>query len=238
MGSTTIAKSVHSRSRFPSDHDLVSLVTPVFEIIMQLRAGLITPSGDMRREIDGLLKQMEQRGETYGHKAQSIQAVKFAVVAFVDETVLTDKNFPLREAWEKTPLQLEYFRENMAGVTFFNRLDEILKNPDSDPDVIETYYLCLLLGYEGKHKKYFMEQLQSIIDTVASHLRRANRLNAVALSPHWKVTDQPVLATTEWLPRWAKIAGSISLATIVFIYLLLKFFLNSSLHSAIEQLLR
>jgi len=237
MRSMTVEKSSHPRSRAQSDNDLVSLATPVFEIIMQIRAGLVTPSTNTRREIDGMLKQMEQRGEALGYKAESVQAVKFALAAFVDETVLT-ADFPLRDAWAKYPLQLEYFREQLAGVTFFNRLDEMLKNPESDPDVVEAYYMCLLLGYEGKHKKYFMDQLKAIIENVAEYLRRTNRLRTVALSPHWKVADQPEMRTTTWLPRWAKIAGGISVGTLILIYVILKFFIGVEIGQTIDQLLR
>ena len=237
MRSATVEKSPHLRSHAQSDNDLVSLATPVFEIIMQIKAGLMTPSTSTRREIDELLKQMEQRGEALGYKAEPVQAVKFALAAFVDETVLT-ADFPLRDAWAKYPLQLEYFREQLAGVTFFNRLDEMLKNPESDLDVVEAYYMCLLLGYEGKHKKYFMDQLKAITESVAEYLRRANRLRAVALSPHWKVTDQPELRTITWLPRWAKVAGGISLGALILIYVILKFFLGIEIREAISQLLR
>ena len=237
MRSLLSEKSVRAKSRPQSDNDLVSLATPVFEIIMQLRAGMITPSTDVRREIDGLLKQMEQRGEALAYKPSSLQSVKFALAAFIDETVLT-ADFPLRDAWEKYPLQLEYFRENLAGVTFFKRLDEMLKDPDGDVDVVEAYYLCLLLGYEGKHKKYFMEQLRSIIESVAEYLRRANRLRAGALSPHWKVSDQPVLASAPWLERWVKITGVTSLCALVLIYVILKLFLSSDLKRAIDLLVR
>src|ERR1043165_1839342 len=107
MRSAIVDKSFHLKSRAQSDNDLVSLATPVFEIIMQIRAGLITPSTNTRRDIDDLLKQMEQRGAALGYKAESVQAVKFALAAFVDETVLT-ADFPLRDAWAKYPLQLEY----------------------------------------------------------------------------------------------------------------------------------
>jgi type VI secretion system protein ImpK len=238
MRSATAEPWAAARSRGGSGNALINLATPTFEVIMRIRAGLLTPSGDLRREIDGILTQMEQQGAARGTRSEALKAVKFALAAFIDETVLT-ADFPLRDAWEKYPLQLEYFGEHLAGVTFFNRLDEMLKNSDGDIDLVETYYLCLLLGYEGRYnRKYFAEQLQATIEKVADHLRRANRLHLVALSPHWKVTDQPALSATSWLPAWARLAGALSLGALVLLYGILKLFLGTELKTAISQLLR
>jgi type VI secretion system protein ImpK len=237
MRSMTAEKSAFTRSGARSDNDLISLATPIFEIIMQIKAGLITPSNDLRREIDSLLKQMEQRGEAHGYKARSVEDVKFALTALTDETVLT-ADFALREDWVKYPLQLEYYGHQLAGVKFFDRLKEMLKNPDADADVIEAYYLCLLLGYEGKHKKYYLQELKALTEDVADYLRSENRLRPVALSPHWKVTDQPLLAHEPWLPRWVKVAGGVSLAALILIYSVLKFFLGGELKDAVDKLLR
>jgi type VI secretion system protein ImpK len=237
MRSVTAEKSALTRSSASSDNDFTSLATPIFEIIMQIKAGLITPSNDLRREIDELLKQVEQRGEEIGYKARSVEDVKFALTALIDETVLT-ADFALRDDWVKYPLQLEYYGHQTAGIKFFDRLKEMLKNPDADVSVIETYYLCLLLGYEGKHKKYYLQELKTLIENVADYLRRENRLRAVALSPHWKVTDQPLLANENWLPTWVKITSGVALAALILIYSILKLFLGSELKEAVDKLLR
>jgi type VI secretion system protein ImpK len=165
--------------------------------------------------------------------------VKFVLAAFIDETVLT-ADFPLREEWEKYPLQLEYVGEQLAGLTFFERLDALMKSAegDGDNDVIEVGYLCLLLGYKGKYNIYYEEQLKGVIENVADYLRRAGRLRSGALSPHWKVTDQPKPLSDRGLPRWAKIGGGVALALAVLIYTILSFVLITDLNAAKERLLR
>ena len=238
METALTEKLIVNLSEARSDNDLVSLATPVLEVIMQLKADLIKPSNDLRRTIDELLKQMEQRGETLGQNGQQIQSTKFALAAFADETVLT-ADFLLRDEWEKYPLQLEYFGEHLAGVKFFERLDGLLKNGDIDIDVIEVYYICMLLGYKGKYKIYLEDQLKIVIEKVADHLRRHGRLRTDELSPHWKVTDQPEPKTEDpSLPQWMKISGSVSFGLVVLIFMALKLSLNSELKAAIDQLLR
>ena len=228
--------SIHRRP-LPPGGDLVQIATPVLELIMQIRAGIVQPSNSLRDTMDTLLKQMEQDAEVSGYKESPTQDAKFALAAFADETVLT-ASFPLRSEWEKYPLQLEYFGEQLAGVKFYERLEELMKSPEENADVIEVYYLCLLVGYKGKYKIYFEDQLRGVIDQVADCLRRANRLRAGALSPHWRVTDQPQLVTNQGIPTWAKISGAAAVGLILLFYCVFSFWLESSLGSAIRDLLR
>jgi type VI secretion system protein ImpK len=237
MQSVTAEKLTVEKVRARAENDLVSLSAPVLELIMQVRAGLVQPSKDTRRTFDGLLKQMEQEGEAFGYKDRQAQAAKFALAAFIDETVLT-ADFPLREEWGKYPLQLEYFGEHLAGVKFFERLDDLLKDAERDADVLEVYYCCLLIGYKGKYKIYLEDQLKVVIQTVADALRRVNRLRAGALSPHWKADDQPELQADPGLPRWVKVGGGVWLGSVILIFLVLVFWLNSSLDAAMQKLLR
>ena len=239
MFTVTAERPVIKQSRTRADNNLVGLATPVLQEIMQIRAGVASPSIELRRLIDAMLKQLEQRGESLGYRDRHLQTIKFALAAFIDETVLI-ADFPLREEWEKYPLQLEYVGEHLAGLTFFERLEAMMKNPDteSDIDVVEVCYLCLLLGYKGKYNIYYEEQLKHTIETVAEFLRRAGRLQAVALSPHWKATDQPEPVRDTGMPGWMKIAGSVAVAAVLLIYILFNSLIISELYRAKEQLLR
>ena len=239
MSSAPAERPMSSRNRARADNGLVALATPVLQEIMQIRAGLTSPSLELRRLIDAMLKQLEQRGDALGYKERHLQTMKFALAAFIDETVLI-ADFPLREEWEKYPLQLEYVGEHLAGLTFFERLEAIMKQPDTeaDIDVVEVCYICLLLGYKGKYNIYYEEQLRVVIENIAAFLRRVGRLHAGALSPHWKVNDQPEPARDPGLPRWMKIGGTVALAAVMLIYVLFNFLLISELNGAKEQLLR
>src|SRR5262249_38221145 len=158
---------------------------------------------------------------------------KFALVAFVDELVLTNES-PVREQWYKFPLQFEYFREQLAGEKFFERLDGMLGRAEMEADVIELYYLCLLLNYKGRYNIFFEDQLKGVITNVADHLRRVNRLRTSVLSPHWRADDQPESVSVPGLPTWVKIYGGAALALVVVIYLALHFFLSREVSSTLE----
>ena len=239
MSSATAERPALKQSRARADNGLVALATPVLQEIMQIRAGATSPSLELRRLIDAMLKQLEQRGDALGYKERHLQTMKFALAAFIDETVLI-ADFPLREEWEKYPLQLEYVGEHLAGLTFFERLEAIMKKPDTeaDIDVVEVCYVCLLLGYKGKYNIYYEEQLKVVIENIAAFLRRVGRLHTSPLSPHGQVNDQPEPVGDPGLPRWVKVGGSVAIAVVMLIYVLFNLLLISELNGAKEQLLR
>lgn len=225
----------HRRPR--SGSDLVTLAGPIFELVMKLHAGLVAPSNELRPTMQRLLAEMEARGATLRYSEVQLQSVKFALAAFVDEAVLT-ANSPLGEEWEKYPLQLEYFREHLAGMKFFDRLEELLTNVEREANVIEVYYLCMLLGFKGKHKVYMEEQLQGIIENTAAQLRSVGRLQEGELSPHWRVNDQPEPTPDPGLPLWSKISIVAAFCLMVLVYLVLVLLLRSNVTDAKELLLR
>ena len=220
-----------------SDNNLVSLASPVLGVIMRVRAGQVKPSNDLRRTIDELLKEMEQRGAMLRYPDVQVQSVKFALASFVDETVLTN-DFPLRDEWEKYPLQLQYFGEHLAGVKYFERLDELVKNPEANAEVIEVYYLCMLLGYKGKYGIYMEEQLRGVISQTAEHLRNLGRLQRVDLSPHWRVMDQPEPPRDPGLPLWFKIGSGATIGILILFYMIVTFLLSKNVEAARDQLTR
>ena len=239
MSSVATERPAIRHSRTGSENRLVSLATPILQQIMQIRAGVTAPSIELRRLIDAMLKELEQRGGALLYRERQLQTIKFALAAFIDETVLI-ADFPLREEWENYPLQLEYVGEHLAGLTFFERLDAMMENPDgeTDIDVVEVCYLCLLLGYKGKYNIYYEEQLKSVIENIAGFLRRAGRIQAGPLSPHWKVTDQPEPVADPGVPTWMKAGAVVGSGVVMLIYILLNSLLIGELHTAKEQLLR
>ncbi|HEY6329371.1 MAG TPA: DotU family type IV/VI secretion system protein, partial [Blastocatellia bacterium] len=180
---------------------------------------------------------LEIEADKLGYKEKQVQEVKFALAAFVDETVLTAR-FPLREEWEKQPLQLEYFGEHLAGVTFFDHLDRLIDAAESQADPLEVYYLCLLLGYKGKYKIYYEDQLKIVIERVADALRRVNRLRDAGLSPHWRVNDQPEPVVDPGIPAWLRTGGVIAVCAAILFYAIFTIWLHSDLSAAMERLLR
>ncbi len=205
-------------SETASKNDLVTFAGPVFDLILRIKAGIVSPSNDLRQKIAGMLEDFEKRSERYRFNHKIVQVSKFALAAFVDETVLTN-NFPLKNEWEKNPLQLEYFGEQLAGNKFFEKLEAMLKQTEVTADAIEIYYFCMLLGFKGRYAVYEHDKLLAIMQSTANALVKAGKIKPVELSPHWLANDQPPPPEQGGMPTWAKIGAGAGLALALIIYL-------------------
>lgn len=198
-------------------NDLITFAGPIFDLILRLKAGIVAPSNDLRPKVASMFADLERRAERHRFNPKIIQVSKFGLAAFVDETVLTN-NFPLKHEWEKNPLQLEFFGEQLAGVKFFEKLEAMLKQIDVTQDAVEVYYYCMLLGFKGRYAVYEQEKLLSIMQETANALVKVGRMKPAELSPNWLANDQPVPPAKRGLPAWAKIgaAGALGLGVIVY----------------------
>ena len=216
-------------------NDLIAFAGPIFDLILRLKAGIVTPSNDLRPQIAAMLTDFEKRGERYRFSSKIIQVSKFALAAFVDETVLSSK-FNLKEEWEKNPLQLEYFGEQLAGNKFFEKLLAMIKQVDVTADAVEIYYVCMLLGFRGRYGVYEKEKLLSIMQETANALVRAGKIRPVELSPHWLANDQPKPPEKRGMPTWAKISALGGLGLAFIIYLVMFLVVSTFLKEALAKL--
>lgn len=215
-----------------SKNDLITFAGPVLDLILRLRAGIVTPSNDLRPKIAGMLEDFEKRAERYRFNHKIVQVSKFALASFVDETVLTN-NFPLKNEWERNPLQLEYFGEQLAGNKFFDKLEAMLKQIEVTADAVEVYYFCMLLGFKGRYAIYEQDRLLQTMQQTANALVKVGKIKPVELSPHWLANDQPAPPEKKGMPMWAKIGAfsGIGLGVIVYFILFLmsvKFFWDAA----------
>ena len=126
----------------------------VFTVIVRLQSNRhpVTDSEDFRRRMLHLINLCEQRSRKLGYSGEDTKMAIFALVAFLDETVLNLNN-PVFAQWHKRPLQEELFGVHVAGKLFFQGVDRLVARDDSAhlADLLEVYYLCLLLGYSGQY---------------------------------------------------------------------------------------
>lgn len=216
-------------------NDLTAFAGPIFDLVLRVKAGIVVPSNELRPKVGGMLEDFEKRAERYKFNHKIVQVSKFALAAFVDETVLSG-NFPLKNEWEKNPLQLEYFGEQLAGNKFFEKLSAMLQQIEVTADAVEIYYYCLLLGFKGRYAVYEQDRLLEIMQTTANALVKAGRIKPVELAPHWLANDQPAPPEVRGVPTWVKIAAASGLGLAVVVYIVMFLFSARFLKEALDKL--
>jgi len=141
-------------------------------------------------------------------------------VALLDESILNSQN-PLFADWPRKPLQEEMFGTHVAGETFFQYAQQILARNDAPEvaDLLEVYYLCLLVGFCGRYSVGGQGELQAVKDAMAAKIRRIRGAYS-GLAPAWALPQDPARAAgaDPWVKKltWAAVACA-GLALLMFL---------------------
>ena len=202
----------------------------LFTVIVRLRAHrqVITDSQAFRTQMQNALRAAEKEGIKKLYPPEDVRLATFAIVAFLDESILTS-NDPAFAEWPGRPLQDEMFGHHRAGEVFFEHVDRLLNRGDSHgvADLLEIYSLCVLLGYRGKYGLGDQDSVRPVLDAIAEKIRRI-RGPLPGLSPAWAIPEgaTPPTQGDPWIGRLAIVAFSAVFITLLF-FVLFKVLLGS-----------
>jgi len=193
----------------------------VLTAVVRLRTNrqVVTDSELFRGQMREALSAADQEGRKRGYNTEQTRMATFAVVAFLDESIMNLQQ-PIFAQWPRKPLQEELFGVHVAGEIFFNTVQRLLGQQDADEvaDVLEIYLLCLLLGFRGRYGMGGQAELRSVIDAISDKLRRI-RGYTPDLSPAWAIPPGTIrLAQPDpWVKRlmWTA-AGCFALLILLF----------------------
>jgi type VI secretion system protein ImpK len=103
----------------------------------------------------GVLKSSLQQQAAKGrYTADEIEDARLAVIVFLDEAIQHSSD-PAKEDWRLNTLQFSEYGKTIGGQVFYERLERMERRPDTEglADLLELYYMCLLLGYEGRYDR-------------------------------------------------------------------------------------
>jgi type VI secretion system protein ImpK len=207
--------------------DISALCTDLFLIIIKMReAEDLGDPASLRKLIGYFLDLFEKNCAAIGMAQDSIAEAKYAIVALMDEAVLSVPG-ACRDYWISRPMQLDYFGDNIAGQEFYEKLQKLLLQPENKKDVLEVYYLCLALGFEGKYRIANPEERLAIMDDLGRKLRRTRIRVSAELSPHGRRAETAGVkkSTTFLFPLW--LSGVIAACLVAAAWIAM-FFVNSS----------
>jgi type VI secretion system protein ImpK len=141
------------------------------------------------------------------------------VIAFLDESILNLRN-PIFADWPRRPMQEEMFGHHVAGEIFFQHLQKIMTRDETHgtADLLEVFYLCMLLGFAGKYSLTGRGDLKAITDATGDKIRRIRQLPA-DLSPIWALPNEPIRTggSDPWVKRLVFVAlGCMVLVAVLF----------------------
>lgn len=207
-------------------HSLASCYENAFTTMVRLETlprEALPSAQTFRENIKAALRGSLEKGKTLGYSNEANQTVFFAMVAFVDESVLRLQH-PGFATWGQRPLQEELFGHARAGEVFFDYLHGLLGKEDSAEvaDSLEVYALCLLLGFKGKYALSVIEsgtrpsgELDSLVRQIRGKIERI-RGQALFLRAG---SPPPAAAAIVAGDRWSRGLGIAALCLFVLVLL-------------------
>ena len=123
--------------------------------------------------------------------------------------------------WPGQPLVVSLYGDVDAGERFFDRVEDLLRYPDRDREMLELAYMCLSLGFRGKHR-ITGPAGEGALTQFRGNIARALRdpdAESGPLSPNWKGVRAADEAPRFIVPLWT--IGIAAAALITGIYILL-----------------
>lgn len=164
---------------------LVAMANPILAAVPQIRRTLRHP--DPAALMTGLRDQIEslELSAASGEIADdTLGTAVYALCALLDESAAAT---PWGQQWTGHGLLHALRGESGGAEGFFTQLDRISAEPEKNADLLEFFYICLALGFEGRYggtegDKLALQQVKDrLYDLVARRRPRPD-----ALSEHWR----------------------------------------------------
>jgi type VI secretion system protein ImpK len=125
------------------------LVTPVLkhgtDLVRRIEEGEPPDLHAVKAELLSLFADAESRAGASREQANEFALAKFALVYWIDEILVEATG----DAWRPYILEWDYYGDNHGGDKFYDRAEDALRMTGLDP--LETFFLCVALGFEGKY---------------------------------------------------------------------------------------
>jgi type VI secretion system protein ImpK len=186
-----------------------------FVFAMQLReAPFLGDPDELRRRALDVIERASRAARRDGATLEDVRDAEFAVVALIDEAVLSSK-WEGKERWAAAPLQLERYERFDAGEVFFDKLEELRRRVESR-GVLEVFYLCLATGFRGKYQFLPQDELRTLIEDVQAELLGHRDREGVPLSPNGRPRTFARPTGARSRGAWPIIVGAVVLAAILY----------------------
>lgn len=209
---------------------LVVAATPLLSLIPLIQE--IQDINQLHQVLVHEIKVFETTLQQHNYRYETVMAARYALCATLDDVITHDTDGRLQN-WQNCSLLHNFHQEQLEKNRFFVILERLQQNSELHIELLELFYLCLNLGFQGAYRTPVdvhvgKQQLAVIIDTLYQSIRKVRyKTEKVNIRPR----RNDVAATD--LFRWLTAGFScllLLLTVIAFVYIF-KMNLNPVYHT-------
>ncbi len=200
------------RPRDAGLNPLENTASPLLVLLARLKNTSSHPDPvGLRNQLIEEIKKFDGRARELGISDPTVlKAARYVLCTALDDAVLNTP-WGSTSIWQQQSLLITFHKEAWGGEKFFQLLENLLKDPGHNLDLLELMYLCLSLGFQGRYRvlKDGRNQLEEVREQLYHTIRTQRGDFERELSPHWQgIVDRrnPLL---RYVPLWviAALAG-------------------------------
>jgi type VI secretion system protein ImpK len=163
------------------------------------------------------------------YSEETRQRAKYALCATIDDIAQNLPGLGTDGAeWARRSLVVQFFHENIGGDRFWQLVDDMLRYPNDNLDIIELYHACLASGFEGRFRVMpdGRRRLHEIMTRLHGALGHVRSLSMVEMSPQWRGEKAPPARVGFW--TYVAMAAGVAVGVLFLVYLVLRIILMNT----------
>ena len=198
---------------------LIEAANPILAAVPQIRHALRHPDPPgLRARLREQLGAFERAARAAHVPAERLAAARFALCALIDDSASAT---PWGREWGGRGLVAEVEGESAGAEKFFALLEQAMNSPAGSRELLEFFYICLALGFEGRYRsgEGGRQALAQLRAKLYEQLAAQRPEGASELSAHWRGAGVRARRVPSALAIWAAASGcALVLAALYFGY--------------------
>lgn len=208
---------------------LLTEAGPVLALAASVRTGRARiPMPELHRQASNAISSFD-RAISGQYSEETRQRAKYALCATLDDIAQNLPGTGIDGAeWARRSLVVLFFQENIGGDRFWQLVDDMLRDPAGNADLIELYHACLAAGFEGRFRVMpdGKRRLHEIMTRLYGALEHPRSLSTQQLVARWKGETVPLKKVGLW--SHVALAAAAAAGLLLLIYIILRLLLMSS----------
>jgi type VI secretion system protein ImpK len=188
---------------------LVALANPLLALVPQIRSSVSHPDpAGLRETLVQQLSAFEEAAAKRGIKPETVLVARYALCTLIDEAV-SSTPWGGTAQWMRDSLLVTFYRETGGGEKFFLLLNKMAEQPGANIELLEFFYACLALGFEGRFRVIDggKAQLEQTRERLFELIRRQRQHDDTDLSVRWKGIETKLRRVSGGLILWLTVSA-------------------------------
>jgi type VI secretion system protein ImpK len=193
---------------------LVNAASTLITVFEKVRYTTRHPDvGGLHKRLVNEIRAFEQKARDMDIKPEIVLSARYILCSAIDEAVMHTP-WGDESAWGQHTLLVMHHGEAFGGEKCFAILERMLQSPADNLHMLELFYICLSLGFEGRFRlmNHGRDQLESLRDNLFHAIRNQRGDFERGLSIHWKGLGRVRRTLYHSVPLW--VAASVFTAVV------------------------